>query len=172
MSKREKGYKEYKLSGPGSPLSPHSIVSGIEDKPVCSETYGSFQDSILQWIDDQKSPEGFPYDYYGNSYNLHKALFTCLKPARAPKQANELRKERTDAVKARRVLFNKNRDQLMLAMLHAGRAYICAHTSCGEMRNLHVDHMIPLSKGGSDDLSNLQFLCHKHNCEKGSKYPN
>lgn len=162
---------DYKLSGSDSPLSPHSVNSSIEDKPICAETYGKFQESILQWIDSQETPEWFPADY-GDRYEFFQKLYQHLKPTREPKQAKELRKERTDAVKARRMLFNKNRDQLMLAMLHAGRAYICAHPSCGEMRNLHVDHIIPLSKGGTDDLSNLQFLCFKHNCEKGDKYPN
>jgi 5-methylcytosine-specific restriction endonuclease McrA len=32
-----------------------------------------------------------------------------------------------------------------------------------------VDHRIPKSKGGSDDLSNLQTMCHSCNHKKGSK---
>ena len=34
---------------------------------------------------------------------------------------------------------------------------------------LHVDHVLPLAKGGSSDYSNLQFLCAKHNLQKGSR---
>ncbi|MBS1261421.1 MAG: hypothetical protein MAG453_00742 [Calditrichaeota bacterium] len=38
---------------------------------------------------------------------------------------------------------------------------------CGSDRNLHFDHVIPWSKGGSSiTASNIQLLCAKHNIEK------
>jgi 5-methylcytosine-specific restriction enzyme A len=37
------------------------------------------------------------------------------------------------------------------------------------IENLHIDHIVPLSAGGSDDLSNLQVLCRDCNLSKGSK---
>ena len=36
-------------------------------------------------------------------------------------------------------------------------------------RNLTVDHIIPLSKGGTDHLENLQLLCGACNSLKGNK---
>ena len=30
---------------------------------------------------------------------------------------------------------------------------------CGDSRNLHVHHIIPLSQGGTNEISNLKFLC-------------
>lgn len=44
----------------------------------------------------------------------------------------------------------------------------CAHckidTGC-----FHVDHIVPLAKGGTDEMWNLQFLCEQCNLDKGAK---
>ena len=40
---------------------------------------------------------------------------------------------------------------------------------CGRTKNLVVDHVLPKSIGGSDDLSNLQTLCSKCNLWKGNR---
>lgn len=42
--------------------------------------------------------------------------------------------------------------------------------NCSSIENLEVDHVIPVSKGGNSDISNLQILCRRCNREKGSKF--
>ena len=41
---------------------------------------------------------------------------------------------------------------------------------CGSTKNLHFDHDIPFSKGGSSlSATNVRLLCAKHNLEKSDK---
>jgi hypothetical protein len=41
---------------------------------------------------------------------------------------------------------------------------------CGSEDNLHYDHIIPFSKGGSSFVAtNIQLLCARHNLSKGAK---
>ena len=42
---------------------------------------------------------------------------------------------------------------------------------CGSTDNLHFDHILPFSKGGSSKVaSNIQLLCARHNLKKGAKF--
>ncbi|RLC88792.1 MAG: hypothetical protein DRJ03_01700 [Chloroflexi bacterium] len=45
--------------------------------------------------------------------------------------------------------------------------YRCQY--CGTWKNLTVDHIVPVSKGGSDDVNNLQTLCNECNARKGAR---
>ena len=41
---------------------------------------------------------------------------------------------------------------------------------CGSTKHLHLDHIIPFSKGGtSKDAKNIRLYCRKHNLEKSNK---
>ena len=46
--------------------------------------------------------------------------------------------------------------------------YLCLH--CGEKKKLTKDHIMPLSKGGSDYITNIQPLCKNCNSKKSNIY--
>lgn len=43
---------------------------------------------------------------------------------------------------------------------------IHACKQCGSTENLEIDHIVPLARGGSNELDNLQILCKKCNRRK------
>lgn len=77
------------------------------------------------------------------------------------------REKKTAEIKKRRSQFQKNRDKLMLLIIKRD-GYFCQF--CKTTEDLEVDHIRPLSKGGSDELDNLQLLCGSCNNCKGARY--
>jgi hypothetical protein len=49
--------------------------------------------------------------------------------------------------------------------------YICQYCGIGVdgLNPLHIDHLIPRRKGGTDELDNLVACCQKCNCKKATK---
>ncbi len=71
--------------------------------------------------------------------------------------------------KVRRSEFNGRRSGLVLAMLNSGVPHVCAIPGCNVSDGLTVDHIKALSRGGTDDLANLRFMCLPHNSAKGDR---
>jgi 5-methylcytosine-specific restriction endonuclease McrA len=59
--------------------------------------------------------------------------------------------------------YRSSHADAILDMQHGHCAY------CDETERLHLDHVIPLTRGGSNYPWNLQWLCAHHNISKGNK---
>ena len=65
------------------------------------------------------------------------------------------------ATRGRKKNTRKRINQAILYRRQGGYCAGCDHFF--QSRNLTIDHVLPRSKGGSDDISNLQLLCHACN---------
>ena len=78
------------------------------------------------------------------------------------------KKQKQELTVYRRTQFSARRPELELSLIERD-GYVCSHPSCKATTELTIDHVIPLSKGGTDELTNLCFLCRSHNSAKGDK---
>lgn len=94
--------------------------------------------------------------YYGNSSNtyviLPKSVATDWYKAKIIKQSKAKRPEIKE--KDRWEIFERDDFSCQL---------------CGARRNLVIDHIIPLAKGGANDVQNYQTLCESCNLSKLDK---
>ncbi|OBU85472.1 hypothetical protein MY55_15935 [Chromobacterium subtsugae] len=101
--------------------------------------------------------------------SYHDFLALTSSAAKAEQETEATRAAKREAIRRRRSSFDSKRDALVLAMIDSGQPYICAHPDCMSSEDLTVDHIKPLSRGGTDDLENLQFLCRPCNSAKGAR---
>lgn len=109
-----------------------------------------------------------PLDGAGDiTFEEFRARLAANDAAQKQAEANKLAKRA--AMATRRAEFAASRDFLVLALLDSGIPYRCAHPGCVVADHLTLDHKLPLSRGGTDDLTNLQFMCVPHNSAKGDR---
>lgn len=71
-----------------------------------------------------------------------------------------MNKKRRKAMCNYKIIFNQ--------ILHKYN-FKCVHCGERDIKKLTIDHIEPISKGGTDELCNLQILCKSCNSKKGAK---
>lgn len=92
----------------------------------------------------------------------------------AERQLRELKMRREGELEAnrsrmaaRRTRTNESEIERIRGFIHSRDGNQC--TECGSRKNLQIDHIVPVSQGGTDAIDNLQLLCRSCNSEKGSR---
>lgn len=131
-----------------------SVVDSLSDDELIK---------LVRWLSEcAETIEGIDFKYLDSCTTIEEAV----EAAELYHQHQETLRAKRRLSKNRRTEFQKVRNDLALALIERD-GYICQE--CDSQSELTIDHIMPISKGGSDDLSNLRFLCRRCNSSKSDK---
>lgn len=99
--------------------------------------------------------------------NKEKVLARSLAWTRAHPEVSAARMARR---RARMSAADSHTAEDILQLLKLQRG-LCAVCRCDIRGGYHVDHILPLAKGGGNEKTNIQLLCPTCNCSKNAKHP-
>ncbi|MCK5037881.1 MAG: HNH endonuclease [Thermoplasmata archaeon] len=99
--------------------------------------------------------------------NDHMKIFKIIK-----KKQERNRKEYESIFQPTKKAKRQKMPQELVNRIYQRDGYRCQYSYRGACAGpLQIDHIIPVSRGGSNDPRNLQVVCRHHNKLKGAKYP-
>jgi 5-methylcytosine-specific restriction endonuclease McrA len=103
----------------------------------------------------ERNEEDFPVRYLNGELYISARCRDCLTERGEPEWDDLGRETQTRSLSVRQILAV------------AGASCVV----CGSKRDLAIDHIVPLSQGGTSVVSNLQVLCEIHHLEKHADDP-
>jgi 5-methylcytosine-specific restriction endonuclease McrA len=86
------------------------------------------------------------------------------------KQYNESNRKLLNVKEGKRRTKKKDSGTFYITKKEISRLYSRPCFFCGSVERIHLDHIVPIAKGGRHSIGNLQPLCYKCNISKGSKF--
>lgn len=102
-----------------------------------------------------------------NSY-LSDYTFSMKDVIACYKKEETVLKQHNEAYYQRKLMNDSIRYDVMKR--DGFRCVLCGASSLDDGVKLHVDHILPVAKGGKTEMSNLRTLCERCNLGKGAKY--
>lgn len=120
-----------------------------------------------KWKDaNQEHLRAYGKAKYDKNAERARAMSAAWKKANTHRVATNNRNRR--ALRAAAVGQHTQQDIDRLRDLQSDRCAYCRKALRGKF---HVDHILPLSMGGTNDPKNLQLTCGSCNTSKGSRHP-
>ena len=144
-----------------------SVDLGEWEPPVYlkpTNIYHNEKDGIIvSFLISLIKKDGFEFYYIGNEYDNPITLVIKNNNFEEETTKTEIKKSQ-----------NKRKTiptGLRYDILHRDnfKCCICGRTAKEDGVKLHIDHIIPVSKGGTNDVSNLRTLCQDCNLGKSNK---
>jgi hypothetical protein len=140
----------------------------IDDNMFTNIACSWSEESLLKFVEEIIEKSNLMLKKYKHSipdWVRDKVNKYCLQ-AQNFKQKKINRQAKDFFIELRRREFQSLRKDLIIMLINRDD-YKCK--VCETHDNITVDHIIPLSKGGTDELDNLQLLCRSCNSSKGNK---
>jgi hypothetical protein len=118
------------------------------------------KDELLFWEDALSKNTFWDIWSFYDSEDIQKLKQRISKTKARHKYLKSYKKRRKDAC-----VYTSNPAIRRKVFKRDGK--ICKH--CGVSKNLTLDHIFPVSKGGEDTMKNIQVLCRSCNSKKSNK---
>jgi hypothetical protein len=126
----------------------------------------------VRWRNEKEELRGWLYQNrvyeVSGSYSVEEQRLLVLEEADKERKLFEKLKMKHDSESSREIKYERLRipEEVRIAVWRRDQGK-CAR--CGSREHLEYDHILPVSKGGSNTVRNIELLCEKCNREKGAQ---
>ena len=112
-------------------------------------------------------------DYYERNVDIERAKDATWRETNrelSRQRARESYWRNVEVARGRKHLRRWKAQQFLVLPKELRRLYSQPCVACGGEDNMTIDHIVPLSRGGSHSVGNLQSLCFSCNASKNNRF--